>query len=91
LQAWVRGVPSLSFVSPKLGSDESCTLVCSDVADMASRVEQLLCSPAQWHSQGAHCKAQLRRHHAPEALLPKYRSIFSAQTALATHALAKLR
>ncbi|WP_144290145.1 glycosyltransferase family 4 protein [Ideonella sp. A 288] len=79
LQAWVRGVPSLSFVQPEVGEGGSSTVACTDLADMAARIDGLLSDPEAWQRQGEACRAALARHHAPQAVLPRYRRVFGVE------------
>ena len=78
LQAWRRGVPSLSFVRPEVAQGTVDTLACTDVADMAAQIEALLQTPERWREQGRKCRVALDRHHAPEAVLPLYQRVFGA-------------
>lgn len=79
LQAWQRGIPSLSFVRPEVGEGPSATLCCTDVQDMAAQIDALLQAPVRWLEQGQRCRAALEQHHAPAAVLPQYRRVFGLQ------------
>jgi glycosyltransferase involved in cell wall biosynthesis len=81
LQAWLRGVPSASFVRPEVADGLSYTLACDNVADMSQRVEALLTSEQRWLAQSQLCAQALQLHHAPAAVLPLYRQLLGASHA----------
>jgi glycosyltransferase involved in cell wall biosynthesis len=76
LQAWMRGVPSLSFVSPEVRPDSSGTNACADLADMSERLGQLTSDPSAWRLASRACESHFERTHSVAALLRSYREYF---------------
>lgn len=76
LQAWIRGVPTLSFVSPEVTPGETGTIVCRDLDDMSSRVDVLTRRGDAWAQASAVCKAHFAKVHAVESALQRYRDLF---------------
>jgi hypothetical protein len=75
LQAWIRGVPTLSFVKPEVTAGESGTIACRDIDELASRIGSL--TGARWEQASAACKAHFGRVHSVEAALAGYRELFN--------------
>lgn len=76
LQAWIRGIPTLSFVCPEVVPGQTGTISCSDAEDLASRLVALLGSPRTWHAASQACKAHFDRVHGVDAALAGYRDLF---------------
>jgi glycosyltransferase involved in cell wall biosynthesis len=74
LQAWIRGVPTLSFVNPQVIAGESGTIACADVDELASRLGSL--TGPRWTEASAACKAHFARVHSLDAALQGYRELF---------------
>lgn len=75
LHAWIRGVPSLSFVDPQSAPGQSGTVACLGLDDMSSKLATLLASPETWAQRSAAVKCHFELHHGPAAALVSYRSI----------------
>lgn len=75
LHAWIRGVPSLSFVDPQIAPGQSGTVACSGLDDMSSKLSTLLASPESWAHRSAAVKRHFDLHHGPASALASYRSI----------------
>jgi glycosyltransferase involved in cell wall biosynthesis len=75
LQAWIRGVPTLSFVNPEVTAGESGTIACADIDELASRIGSL--TGTRWEQASAACKAHFGRVHSVEAALQGYRELFN--------------
>jgi glycosyltransferase involved in cell wall biosynthesis len=83
LQAWARGIPTVSFIDPALpgGASPICTVV-RDVPE-AVRVIRSLTAPATDHrrSLGEHCRRYYLARHTPAAVVPAFeRFLFSLVT-----------
>ena len=76
LQAWIRGVPTVSFVSPEVTTGQTGTVVCRDLDEMASRVGSLTCGGAAWAAASAACKEHFGKVHGVESALQGYRDLF---------------
>lgn len=75
LQAWIRGVPTLSFVNPEVTAGESGTIACADLDELASGIGSL--TGARWAQASAACKAHFGRVHSVDAALQGYRELFN--------------
>lgn len=80
LQAWIRGVPTLSFVRPELSPGKTGTIACNDLADMAARLQHLAGDPAAWQQASDDCLAHFSQVHSVATVLEKYRSLFEQLT-----------
>jgi glycosyltransferase involved in cell wall biosynthesis len=76
LQAWARGVPSMSFVRPEINPGQVGTIVCSDLDDMAARLGQLIAQKDSWRAASAACEVHFERNHNTDAVLLKYLALF---------------
>jgi len=76
LQAWIRGVPTLSFVSPQIAPGRTGTIVCSGLDDMALRLNGLLSATEGWRAESEACKAYFETFHSESAILGRYRDYF---------------
>lgn len=85
LQAWIRGIPTLSFVRPEVVPGETGTLVCSNIDDLANRLEALSSDIAAWRSASEACFEHFSRVHSVDAALGHYRSFFQQVMAGARH------
>jgi glycosyltransferase involved in cell wall biosynthesis len=72
LQAWVRAVPTLSFVDPR-APDGSCgSIVCKDIHDMAQQLGTLLDDEAAWQSASERAKSHFARWHSTDMVIRTY-------------------
>lgn len=77
LQAWIRGVPTLSFVRPEVIPGQSGTIACVDLDEMASRLVTLTGSEEAWVAASRKCKSHFDRVHGANAALQGYRDLFA--------------
>ncbi|MBE7417998.1 MAG: glycosyltransferase family 4 protein [Ideonella sp.] len=76
LQAWIRGVPTLSFVNPQTIPGRTGTIVCRDLDELAARLETMLAEPGRWGAASQACKAYFDQNHSQVAVLGRYRDCF---------------
>jgi glycosyltransferase involved in cell wall biosynthesis len=77
MQAWARGIPSLSFVRPQVREGQTQTLPCEDWTDMRQQLLNLAQHPGQWLQASQACLQHFEHTHSKKAVLPRYREIFS--------------
>ena len=80
LQAWIRGMPTVSFVSPEVTAGQTGTIVCGDLEEMALRVGSLTRDPETWAAASAACMDHFRKVHGIESALQGYRDLFGRLT-----------
>ena len=76
LQAWARGVPTVSFVD--IGArleGEPVACVVRDGAEAAAEIERLLGDPAHWQRVSARCRKYFERTHSSTDVLGRYRQL----------------
>jgi glycosyltransferase involved in cell wall biosynthesis len=73
LQAWARGVPTVSTVD--IGTPVNHSV--RDLDGLARTVERLLAEPAAWREASARCRAHFASTHAPEETMARYGRVFS--------------
>lgn len=78
LQAWIRGMPSLSFVAPQVTAGQSGTIACRDIDDLSTRVAGLSGDHAAWRRASDDCTVHFQQHHLIETVLRTYREFFDA-------------
>jgi glycosyltransferase involved in cell wall biosynthesis len=86
VQAWLRGVPTLSFVRPESAPGESGTLACDSMDGahgLAARLQQLLTQREAWQQASQGCHAHFLRHHTLQAAVQAHLALF--ETVLARH------
>ncbi|MEP7294857.1 MAG: glycosyltransferase family 4 protein [Burkholderiales bacterium] len=76
LQAWIRGVPTLSFVSPEVTPGQTGTIVCRDLEEMVARIGSLTHGGQTWAAASAACKDHFGRVHGIDSALQGYRELF---------------
>lgn len=76
LQAWIRGMPTLSFVKPEVTAGQTGTIACSDLADMAERLDGLTGSEDLWRQAAVECREHFDRTHSMAGALRLYRNAF---------------
>lgn len=77
MQAWSRGIPSVSFVRPESAPGESGTLACADLEQMINEVERLTSRREEWKQASAACRRCFDAHHTMELAIERYRALFS--------------
>lgn len=78
LQAWIRGVPTVSFVRPEVIPGETGTIVCSDIEHMVRQVKDLTTQVEAWRLASQACSQHFNNRHSVQAVLQGYRSIFDS-------------
>jgi glycosyltransferase involved in cell wall biosynthesis len=76
MQAWARGIPSMSFVRPQTHPGRTGTLACDSLAEMRDRIAQFSADPALWLQASQQCLEHFDQTHSKAAVLPRYRQIF---------------
>jgi glycosyltransferase involved in cell wall biosynthesis len=72
LQAWARGVPTVSFVD--VGAPVNRTV--GDVDEMTRELERLLGDAAAWRDASARSREYFARTHSPEEVMSRYARVF---------------
>lgn len=79
LQAWIRGVPMVSFVRPEASPGVTGTIACDDIDDMTSKYAALF-DPVddyrQWRDASAACSRHFEIHHGIDSAVVQYREFF---------------
>jgi glycosyltransferase involved in cell wall biosynthesis len=83
LQAWIRGVPSVSFVAPTIGQEATGTIRCNDVDEMSATIASLLIDGGRWAAASARVRSHFARVHGLESVLPVYEAILSGKSCAA--------
>jgi len=76
LQAWIRGVPTLSFVRPEVTPGRFGTIVCSDLEDMTSHLRVLTTRAELWQAASQACEAHFNGIHGVDVVMQRYRAFF---------------
>jgi len=79
LQAWARGVPTVSFFDPDLREDGVFIKV-ADVPEAAKAIDALMADEAHWGGYASRCLAYFHGHHAIDAMVARYRALFTRLT-----------
>ena len=77
LQAWVRGIPTVSFVAPEVEPGVCGTRAAASFEHMLVDVRNLLSQSVTWDAASAHCLAHFQRFHTPEAVFSLYDAAFT--------------
>ena len=78
LEAWVRGVPSVSFCETGSAADgQRVAAVASDLDQMAGMVGRLVRDDGHWKREGARVRKHVSVAHSIDAAVTKYENIFS--------------
>ena len=78
LEAWARGVPTLSFLSPQSAEGERGSLACKDLDDMARRLSALVDDEPLWEAQRQRVIGIHQRYHTCEAASARLVGVFSS-------------
>jgi glycosyltransferase involved in cell wall biosynthesis len=77
LQAWSRGVPTVSFIdSGARENGRTIGRVVRDGHEMAEQVEILMRDTDRWAEESQRCLAYYEQHHQPEVAYLMYEEIF---------------
>ncbi|MFO1207014.1 MAG: glycosyltransferase family 4 protein [Burkholderiales bacterium] len=79
LQAWSRGMPTLSFFDAEASHEgQAVGLRAADLPSMAAGLRKLLQSPgSEWDEQGARCRRYLAANHRVEVVVSAYEALFA--------------
>lgn len=77
LQAWARGIPTVSFVDC-LASDNGKPIgsVCRDIDEMVQKTFQLMTDNLLWEAEGDRIRQYFRKHHSVGMALNRYSQLF---------------
>jgi glycosyltransferase involved in cell wall biosynthesis len=78
LQAWVRGIPTLSFVGPTMSDDSTGTIVCCDESDMQGQLGRLLDERGRWEEASRRVRRHFAERHSLEVVMPLYERLICA-------------
>jgi glycosyltransferase involved in cell wall biosynthesis len=76
MQAWLRGIPTLSFVRPESAPGISGTLACDDLDHMALRLDRLTRDRAAWTAASQACRRHFDDHHTIDVAVQRYLEVF---------------
>jgi hypothetical protein len=72
LQAWIRGIPTLSFVGPTMSDASTGTIVCLDVKHMQNELSRLLGEAGAWAEASRRVRHHFAERHSVEVVMPLY-------------------
>jgi glycosyltransferase involved in cell wall biosynthesis len=78
MQAWLRGIPTLSFVRPESAPGKSGTHSCANLDEMSAELARLTSDRQAWARASAVCRAHFEAHHTIEQATTQYRDVFAA-------------
>jgi glycosyltransferase involved in cell wall biosynthesis len=82
LQAWARGIPTVSFVSPiPPETDGNPVQQVANMDEMVSRVRMLMTNDEEWMGAGQISRRWFAKNHSVEKSVAAYDSLFSRLTA----------
>ena len=76
MQAWLRGIPTLSFVRPESAPGVSGTLACDDLDHMVLRLDRLTRDRAAWAASSQACRRHFDDHHTIDVAVQRYLEVF---------------
>ena len=76
MQAWIRGIPTVSFVRPESAPGSSGTQACADLDDMVLQLRRLTGDEAAWSLASESCRRHFQEHHTMDGALQRYEAIF---------------
>jgi glycosyltransferase involved in cell wall biosynthesis len=77
LQAWARGIPTVSFIDAGARKDGAKVgRQARSVEDMISTLDRLLTNEHQRSTEGALCRRYFEDHHSPTRVLDLYEQLF---------------
>jgi glycosyltransferase involved in cell wall biosynthesis len=88
MQAWLRGIPTLSFVRPESAPGISGTLACDDLDHMALRLDRLTRDRAAWTAASQACRRHFDDHHTIDVAVQRYLEVFDRVLQGRRHAVA---
>ena len=88
MQAWLRGIPTLSFVRPESAPGISGTQACDDLDHMALRLDRLTRDRAAWTAASQACRRHFDDHHTIDVAVQRYLEVFDRVLQGRRHAVA---
>ena len=88
MKAWLRGIPTLSFVRPESAPGISGTLACDDLDHMALRLDRLTRDRAAWTAASQACRRHFDDHHTIDVAVQRYLEVFDRVLQGRRHAVA---
>jgi glycosyltransferase involved in cell wall biosynthesis len=81
LQAWARGIPSLSFVDSgaRLEDGSDVEIRCTSLDEMSRHVAELMGNDARWLKKGDTVKAHFEREHSLDRYIEKFEEIITRE------------
>jgi glycosyltransferase involved in cell wall biosynthesis len=77
LQAWARGIPTVSFIDSGARLDgEPIGLRVDSLGEMVAKVKGLLSDSSRREQEGQRCAAYFKQHHSPERIVDLYEQAF---------------
>jgi glycosyltransferase involved in cell wall biosynthesis len=76
LQAWIRGVASLSYVAPETASGTTGTISVDSQHALLEAARELLSDVERWRGASRQCLQHFQRHHALARVAELYDSVF---------------
>ncbi|MES2090174.1 MAG: glycosyltransferase family 4 protein [Pseudomonadota bacterium] len=77
MQAWLRGIPTASFVRPESAPGVTGTLACSNLGEMAERLRRLTRHELDWSSASQACQSHFQKFHTIDQAVERYEAVFS--------------
>lgn len=76
MQAWLRGIPTLSFVRPESAPGVTGTLACDDLDHMTTRLDRLTRDRSAWTAASQSCRRHFDTHHTMGVAVQRYLEVF---------------
>lgn len=76
LQAWARGVPTVSYFDPDL-REEGVFEKVTEVSGAVKAIDTLMADEAFWRSYASRCHTYFQNQHAIDAMVARYRALFA--------------
>lgn len=80
LQAWVRGVPTFSFVAPEIERGETGTHACADLDELTNVLRAVIGDATAWQAASAQALDHFKKRHSLEGALERYNAFFKRLT-----------
>jgi glycosyltransferase involved in cell wall biosynthesis len=77
LQAWARGIPTVSFVDCGARDERGpIGVIARDLKEMRASVDRFTSDRAAWHYESARCSHYFQANHSMTAIIARYRALF---------------
>lgn len=78
LQAWARGVPTVSFIDTgSRDGGQPVNSVVPDVSQAASEISRLMLDDDHWRVASSRCQSYFQANHSVDAVVSRYAQLFS--------------